>query len=76
MAAATGLASVDFAADLPLDCPDSLFFVSLLPAESPFEEESEELSLDDESPELPEEESSAELLSAEAAVSRWRLRVP
>jgi hypothetical protein len=50
---------------------DSLFLVSVFAAESPFEDESEELSLEEESVEEPDEEP-----SVDAAVSRWRLRVP
>jgi hypothetical protein len=76
LAAATGLLvpewgdSLAFFSGLGLD---SLFLVSPFEPESLVEveaESEEELSLDEESPD-PEEE-----LSAEAAFSRWRLRVP
>src|SRR6185437_2873446 len=70
LAAATGLDSLAFFSGLGLD---SLFLVSPFEPESPVdveEESEEELSLEEDSPE-PDEE-----LSAEAAFSRWRLRVP
>lgn len=66
-AAATGFCSPVFFSGFALD---SLFLPSALPSESPLEGASEEPSLDGESPEEPDD------VSADAAFSRWRLRVP
>jgi hypothetical protein len=72
---AVGLASFDFFA------PPSLCFASVLVEEElsedfASEEDEDEDEDDSEEVESPEEESFPEELSALAAFSRWRLRVP